>query len=234
MLTTKNILAGIVLATALGMMGCASDSQMPEPEDPQTPATPPTAPPPTSGNEDTTFDHDNSSADPFDLLAQQGEEGPPEYSSRLHSCPKMRYTSIGRLLSSRGVDIGNTVELSAGQIYGEADQALGVPNYAARIPETTELTTSSAAKLFDIFVAAAPEIIANMPNVEACQIGGVGARMFNDLGQCTPDGISCLIGLPAKPAHLELCNIIVNDATSPERGQIIAVAALAAAAHTCE
>ena len=232
MKTTKNILAGIVLATALGMIGCAADPQPgPGPDDYEPP---PTAPPPTSGNEDTTFDHDNTTTDPFELLAQQGEEGPPEYSSRLHSCPKMRYVTIGRLLASRGVDTGDATELSAGQIYSDADQALGVANYAARIPENTELTTSSAAKLFDIFVAAAPEIIANMPSQESCTVGGVGARMFNDLGQCTPDGISCLIGLPATPAHLELCNIIINDASTPERGQIIAVAALAAAAHTCE
>jgi len=36
------------------------------------------------------------------------------------------------------------------------------------------------------------------------------------------------------PAHLELCNSFVANAPSIQEGQIIATAALAAAAHTCE
>jgi hypothetical protein len=223
------------MAAAVGMLfGCSSEGVEdpgPGPED----ITPPTAPDPTTGGEDNTFDHDNSGAvDPFELLAQQEAEGPPEFSARLHSCPKIRYATIGSLLTGRGVDLATTGETQAGNIYSTSDQALGVANYGARIAETTELTTASAAKLFDIFVAAAPEIIANMPSRPECMIGGVGARMFNDYNQCTPDGVSCLIGLPATPAHMELCNRTVTEASTPEMGKIIAVAALAAAAHTCE
>lgn len=230
LMTTTRMLA----AAGLLVAACSTEGPVgpdPDPNDP----TPPTAPPPTSGGQDNTFDHDNSAAvDPFELLAQQEAEGPPEFSARLHSCPKIRYASIGSLLAGRGVDLAATGETSAGNIYMTSDQALGVANYGARIPETTELTTASAAKLFDIFVAAAPEIIANMPSRPECTVGGVGARMFNELGQCTPDGVSCLVGLPATPAHMELCNRTVNEASTPEMGQIIAVAALAAAAHTCE
>jgi hypothetical protein len=226
----------IILAALVASLGCASDDAGPGPDDPGNPiAPPPTAPPPTTGNEDTTFDHDNTAAvDPFELLAQMEEEGPPEFSARLHSCPKIKYGTIGRLLSSRGVDVTNGTELSAGQIYQDADQALGVANYAARIPETSELTTASAAKMFDIFVAAAPEIIANMESRPECTVAGIGTRMFNDAGQCTPDGITCLIGYPATPGHLELCNHIIGNASTPDQGRIIAVASLAAAAHTCE
>src|SRR4029077_7768743 len=99
---------------------------------------------------------------------------------------------------------------------------------------SVELTTASAAKLFDIFTAAAPEIIAGMPLRAECTVGGVAAKMFNDAGQCTIDGITCLIGVPATAAHLDLCNSILSKASTPELGQIIAVAPLAAAAHTCE
>lgn len=198
-------------------------------------APPPTAPPATSGNEETTYDHMNDmDVDPFELLARMGEEGPPEFSARLHSCPKMKYRTIGRVLASRGVNLQATGQTTAGFLYTNADQALGAPNYAARISESTELTTASAAKLFDIWVAAAPEIIANMPNIEACKVGGVGARMFNDAGQCTADGIACLIGMPATLQHIEFCNTIVVQASTPELGRTIAVAALASAAHTCE
>jgi hypothetical protein len=88
--------------------------------------------------------------------------------------------------------------------------------------------------MFDIFVQSAPEIIANLPDRDECTVGGVGARMFNEAGQCSANGITCLIGVPATAGHIELCNEIVNRATTPEKGRVIAVAALAAAAHTCE
>lgn len=228
-----NLKTTLFLATALLGAGCLSSDDGDPPTVPDN--TVPTAPTPTTGNEETTFDHDNTtSTDPFELLDQLDQEGPNEVRARFHSCPKVRYRTIGRILGSRGVNVGATEEFSAGNIYGNADQALGVANYAARIAETTELTTASAAKLFDIFIAAAPEIIANMPNRPECQVGGVGAQLFNADGQCLPDGIACLTGLPATPAHLELCNSFVTNAPSIDEGKLIATAALAAAAHTCE
>ena len=88
--------------------------------------------------------------------------------------------------------------------------------------------------MFDIFVQAAPEIIAAMPNLPACQVAGQGATMFNVDNQCNPDGITCLLGVPATPSHLELCNLAVTRASDVEKGKRIAVASLLAAANTCE
>lgn len=216
------------------LAGCGAERDGAPPEA-TPPAPPPTAPPSTAGDEESTFDHDNDlDVDPFELLAQMEEEGPPEFSSRLHSCPKLRYRTFGNVLASLGVNLDAEAETSAGALYRDADQALGVANYGARVPEASELTTASAAKLFDIWVAAAPEIIAAMPQLEHCRVGGVPARLFNDAGQCLADGISCLIGLPATAPHLELCNQVVGRASTPELGRTIAVAALASAAHTCE
>jgi hypothetical protein len=228
MTTMRNYM---VFALLLG--ACTPEgSSLPPPEGP---AVPPTAPPPTSGNEESTFDHMNDyNVDPWALLEQMQEEGPPEFSSRLHSCPKVRYGTLGRILSSRGIDLGNAAETSAGFIYSNSDQALGVANYPARIAEASDLTTASAAKLFDIWVAAAPEIIASMPSRPECTIGGVGTSFFNEAGQCNADGISCLIGQPATLNHVQLCNLILGQASTPELGRVIAVAALASAAHTCE
>ena len=81
---------------------------------------------------------------------------------------------------------------------------------------------------------AAPEIIATMPSRPECMVGGVGATMFNELDQCSADGISCLIGVPATAAHIELCNATVTNASDTTKGKAMAVAVLAAAAHTCE
>jgi len=199
--------------------------------------TDPVAEPPSggaSGGDDNTFDHPDSMPDIWDLIDRMADEGPPEYSSRVHSCPKMRYETIGRLLESRGVDLTTVGETQAGFMYTSSDQGLGAPNYGARSRENLELTTASASKLFDIFVQAAPEIIANMPTRAECTVGEAAARMFNDSDQCTADGITCLIGIPATGGHIELCNEMVTRATTIETGKNIAVAALLSAAHTCE
>ena len=130
----------------------------------------------------------------------------------------MKYATIGRMLASRGVDLNATGETTAGRMWRDADQALGVANYAARQRENLELTTAAAGKLFDIFVQAAPEIIAAMPNRAECQVGGVGAVLFNGSNQCDADGITCLIGVPATASHLELCNLTVSMASDIETG----------------
>jgi len=187
-----------------------------------------------TGGADNTFDHPDSETDVWKLLQQLQEQGPPKYTARVHGCVKMKYETIGHVLASRGVDVNSNTNLSAGQIYRTSDQALGVANYAARQRENLELTTAAASKLFDVFVQAAPEIIANMPNRPECQIGGVGASLFNASNQCEADGITCLIGVPATASHVELCNLTIAKASDVETGKKMAVAALLAAAHTCE
>jgi hypothetical protein len=187
----------------------------------------------TSGGEDNTYDHPGG-PDVWDYLDRLAEEGPPSFSSRLHSCPKMKYATVGRLLESRGVNLNSGNELSAGFLWRNGSAALGAPKLDVRSRESTEITTAAAARLFDIFAQAAPEIIAAMPTLESCTVDGVGTEMFNAAGQCTLDGIACLTGVPATASHLELCNEMVNRATTPQKGQMLAVAALAAAAHTCE
>lgn len=217
------------IATTLLLLGFAACTTGEE-------SLPPTDPPAGNGagGTDNTFNHPDTQVDVWTLLERLQAEGPPKYTARVHSCPKIRYATIGRLLASRGVDIGNATDLSAGELYNDGDQALGVANYAARARENIDLTTAGASKLFDIFVAAAPEIIANMPSRTECQIGGVGAQMFDAGNACTADGISCLLGVPATASHIELCNLTVQKASDPETGKKMAVAVLAAAAHTCE
>src|SRR5690606_27459609 len=63
-------------------------------------------PPPgsTSGGETTTFDHDNSTISPWELLDRLQQEGPPSFTSRMHSCPKVRYATLGTVLTQIGVN----------------------------------------------------------------------------------------------------------------------------------
>jgi hypothetical protein len=219
---TPVLLAAVL---GLGLVGCTDD-----PIDEPTPLPEGNA----SGGTDNTFDHPATNVDVFDLIERARNEGPARYASRVHKCAKMQYATMGRVLASRGVNMGSTVALSAGKLFADGDQALGNPNFAARQRETRELGTATASKMFDIYVQAAPEIIANLPSRDECKVAGVGTQMFNAANQCTADGITCLIGVPATAAHIEVCNLTVQHATTVDKGKRLAVATLLAAAHTCE
>ena len=219
---TLSILTASVLASA-----CTDDLA------PPTQDLPPNS---TTGNQDTTFDHDNDGISAWDLLDRLTKEGPPRYTSHVHSCPKVRYKTLGAVLRSVGVNTGNTQNLSAGQLYTSGANAMGAPNYANRIRENIGISTSGASREFDIFAAAADEIITNLPNLARCQVGGVGPTLFdaNANDACRPEGITCLIGTPATATHVDLCNLTVTQASDHTVGKRLAVAALMAAAYTCE
>jgi len=193
-----------------------------------------------AGDEDNTHSHmgDLSNGvfkDPFEVLAQRQEEGPPEVRTRLHSCQKLQNTSLQNTLVSLGVNIDATANVpTAGQLIKGGGGALGAASYDARVGEAIVWSAAGAAKLFDIFVQAAPEIIANLPNVDQCKVDGVGPAMFNDQNQCNADAIACITGRPATASHVAICNKVVASASDVEKGKLIAVATLMSAAHSCE
>ena len=186
-----------------------------------------------AGGEDNTFDH-TEPLDPWAVLDRILVEGPPSYSAHVHSCMKMKYATLGRVLASRGVNLANTTVTSAGALYTNGLQAIGVASYPQRQAEATELTTAGASKILDIYASAAPEIITAMPNRAECSVGGVAATMFDAAGACTAQGIECITGLPAQPAQIELCSQIALRASTPTKGRNMAVAVTMAAAHICE
>jgi hypothetical protein len=194
-------------------------------------------PPPgsTSGNEDTTFDHENDYISPWELLDRLTKEGPPRYTSHVHSCAKVRYRTLGTVLTELGINTANMTALSAGDLYRTGFNALGGPNYANRIRENIMITTSGASREFDIFAAAGDEIQAAFANpastlAQRCP----GAQLFDAANTCRPEGITCLIGTPATSRHLDYCNLTVSTASNATVGKRLAVAALLAAAYTCE
>ena len=191
-------------------------------------------PPPgsTSGSEETTFDHDNDYISTWELLDRLTKEGPPRYTSKVHSCPKVRYRTLGNVLTSFGVNTANTTALSAGDLYRNGFNALGGANYANRIRENIMITTSGASREFDIFAAAADEIQTAFTNGTMTRCPG--AQLFDAANTCRPDGITCLIGAPATSRHLDYCNLTVSTASNVTVGKRLAVAALLAAAYTCE
>lgn len=188
----------------------------------------------TSGSENQTFDHDNSGFDPFAQIERLAKEGPARFTSRVHSCAKVRYRSLSTVLTSLGVNVASTTALSPADLYRTGFNAMGGPAFANRIRENIAITTSGASRLFDIFAAAAPEVIAAVPNLARCKdANGVAPVLFNG-NTCVAEGISCLIGQPAQPGHVEYCTLTVSSASTPDIGKRIAVAGLLAAAYTCE
>jgi hypothetical protein len=173
-------------------------------------------------------------SDPWPVLDRIEREGPPRYTSRVHSCSKIRYRTLGNLLGSRGVDLGGTATESAGFIYSNGAASLGGPNLLNRVRENVEVGLATQSKIFDIFVQAAPEIIAAMPSRSECMHNGASAVLFDSSNKCQSEGIACLTGMPASQLVVDLCNQTVARAADVEHGKQLAVAVLAASAHTCE
>jgi hypothetical protein len=226
---TLAILASSVLASA-----CTDDAA-------------PTNQPPagsTSGNEDTTFDHDNGDyISPWDLLDRLQKEGPPRYTSRVHSCSKVRYKTLGTVLAQVGMNMGNATALSANDLYKTGFNALGGPNYANRIRENIAITTSGASREFDIFAAGAQETIDSFtvttaPGYAAMQARCPGVTLFDSANACQPAGIACITGIPTNdpqmPHWLDYCNLTVTTASDATVGKRLAVAEILSAAFTCE
>jgi hypothetical protein len=214
-----------ILVASLGIAACTSEG----PDDTNT--LPPGS---TTGGEDTTFDHMNDGISPWDLVDRLAKEGPPKFTSHVHSCPKVRFKTLGAILTSVGVNVNAAGALTAGGLYRSGGNAMGAPNYANRIRENIGISTSGASREFDIFAAAADEIIAAVPTLARCQTAGTPAVLFNSSDQCDPSGISCIIGVPADLAHVELCNLTVSHASDIPTGKRLAVATMMAAAYTCE
>lgn len=180
------------------------------------------------------------SRDPLDVLAERAEEGAPEVRARLHSCQKLQIEALKSLLAGLGVSLEPPAPedpsgpLSAASILAAGRGALGAADYDARVGERITWTTAGATKLFDIFIQAAPQIIANLPAAPLCQGGGANLSLFSVKGACNRDAVTCLIGFPPSEDHLIACESLVTSASTIERGQQIAVAALLSAAYSCE
>jgi hypothetical protein len=203
----------------------------------------------TSGKDGNTFDHFNDPGasgqkDPFEILKERAEEGPPEVRSRLHSCTKIPYAALGDFLTSRGVNLNATSSAgapkTAGELYKTGTDAMGVARFDAREGETYFHTTAGATKLFDIFVQAAPEIIANIQSVDACKVNGAAKPMFDaTTGACVYESLSCIMGRPATDDDMTLCNLMLAQAAKGDPKDLntkrnITVAAFLSAANTCE
>ena len=186
-----------------------------------------------AGGRNNTSDHDGVGSTSSALTGD--DTSAPVAAARYHGCSKITYAALGSILKSRGCSATGTT--NALTLYNKGSASLGVANYSGRVPEAIIASTSAIAKQFDIFVAAAPEIQANVGQAAACQ----GVTLAQN-GQFTKDGISCLTGKLATDEHVAVANQAVADAVkngsaqnvTQDQGIQIAIAAMMEAAHTCE
>jgi hypothetical protein len=173
----------------------------------------------------------NGITDPTQVVAEDQAIGTPDVVARLHGAQKIQYAALGLILTDLGVDVTSTTANSAGALYQSGQGPLGVAVYASRTPEMLNPSTSALAKEYDIFVAAATEILkSNLASSTRCP----GTQLLDTTGAFTHDGISCLIGKPATADHLTLANQLVSQAPDTTTGPELAIATLLAAAHTSE
>jgi hypothetical protein len=181
-----------------------------------------------AGGVDNTFDHPNADQiDPFALANRLAEEGPPRYTSHVHSCAKVPITTLGHMLAGWGVNLAATGATSAGKLYTGGNSALGEASFPNRIRESIQLSTSGMSREFDIFAAAAPEVVTAMPTATRCS-----ATMFTG-DTCNLEGISCLLGVTATATHKSLCDLTITSSSNVTVGKNLAVAVIMAAGNTC-
>lgn len=217
----------ILLGASLGVAACADSIEDNTPPDQPMPGS-------TTGGDGTTFDHENDTISVWDLIERLTKEGPPSFTSQMHSCSKVRYSTLGNVLTSLGVNLANATNPSAGQLYTSGAASMGAPNYANRIRENLAVTTSGASRMFDTLAAGADEIMAAVATSPRCQTPAGAPVLIDANNQCHLEGITCLIGVPATQGHVELCNLTITRASNPTIGKRLAVAAMLAAAYTCE
>jgi hypothetical protein len=179
----------------------------------------------------------NGITDPVTAITEAALLGTPDEVARMHGTQKIQYAMLGTFLKDLGVTItaaatgkgAATTPPTPGTLYVAGESALGAPIFLSRTPEMIVPSTSALAKEFDIFMAAAPSIIAGIAKSTRCP----GVALIT-AGELTQDGISCLIGKPATPDHVQLASSLVASASDVTTGQEIAVATLLAAAHISE
>ena len=206
----------------------------------------------TASGENNTYNHahesvggENGVTDVQARLVDDSNAGTPTDVAKMHGAQKISYAALAAMLTDFGVPVTaakattgkgggggttTTTPATAQSLYANGKNALGAPVFSSRSPEMLIPSTSALTKEFDIFVAAAPDILTKLG---AASKRCPGVVLLNGT-QLTADGISCLIGKPATADYVTLANQLIADVGDPTKGPAVAVATLLAAAHISE
>jgi hypothetical protein len=271
----------IGVASLLGSAACLPTYDQPAAQNTAVSPTNPTTAPAAQGGDNTTVAPLSPSqqtavwmqgGDPTLLANRAYDEGPIEVASQKHACMKVKFDVIGKLLMGRGVNItagdspatlpvtanttcpaqNGTNTQTSSFVYCSAQLTLGIPQYTARLGESTSLTSGTATKMMDLYASAATEIEQTLSATSGLSMFGVGvanctdpttkaqAVMFNADNTCNEAGITCLQGYPATPDQVALCSSVVTQAqasgtiTALTAGRRLAIATVLAGSQMCE
>lgn len=119
----------------------------------------------------------------------------------------------GSLSTDQAQERATKSSQSARYLYCSGRLTLGLPPYAARLAESTVLTTAQITKLFDTLAAASTEIVnSNLASATRCADStGTKAVLFNADNSCNTRGMACLQGYTPSAEQLNVCNRLVNS-----------------------
>lgn len=236
----RRLLMGLGLATVLLGSACTKE------EEPmmQQPSEPPASLGP---GEASAFMHEGSLYTFVDPN-KDGNQLPSSESELRHTCGKISYDTLGRILRFRGIGTGTTTPERAGTLYANGSLPLGAANFVQRIAETDRNTTASIVRLYDVLLAGVEELIstttapANPHGIFPVGSDCYTAALFNSDDTCNASGLGCFVGVPLTVQQLTQCNDAVVDlksrfapaTTAAIDAKRIAVASLATAIYLCD
>ena len=119
----------------------------------------------------------------------------------------------GTLTAAQAQERSTKTSQSAAYLYCAGRLTLGQPPYAARLAESTVLTTAQVTKLFDTLAAASVELVnSNLTTATRCADGsGTKAVLFNPDNTCNARGVACLQGYTPTAEQMNVCNRLVTS-----------------------
>jgi hypothetical protein len=173
-----------------------------------------------------------------------------------YSCGPLGYRAAGNLLLGLGVQVkldpllnplplpgatpppanggGNQDQPTAAQAaYAAARSSFGVADYANRNAEATQVGTAQLAKMGDLFIEAAPEILEKFATAPRC--GGVS--LLDGQSHFTREALSCIGGEVASDDQVTLAGQLIDRAVAQgmtqQGAQELVIAGYLSAQFTC-
>lgn len=183
------------------------------------------------------IDHDTALDNIGDVF-KDGRQLAPAEGEKLRSCGKLRFDTLKAALKSRGINVDNNANGSAGALLKRAEPVWGLANFPSRVPETTRNSTSGLVGMQDILIAVGEELVTSMNQDGAFTNGACqGAKLFEGM-TCEKDGFACLLGVTPSQRQLDLCGNLISDTGSGVSDVLLrkrfAVAALAGVSFLCD
>lgn len=234
-MTTRTPIIRLGLAVALGF-GLASCIGTPA-DGTNNPQPPGTNNPQGTVGDDYGIDHDTALDNIGDVF-KDGRQLAPHEGEKLRSCGKLRFDTLKAALKSRGINVDNTANGSAGALLKRAEPVWGLANFPSRVAETTRNSTSGLVGLQDIMIAVGEELVTSANSDGAFASGACqGSKLFDGMS-CNKDGFACLIGVTPSQRQLDLCANLISDSGSGVSDALLrkrfAVAALAGVSFLCD